>query len=98
MTDTQNASIDLVPVPVADVKVEAIEGELLLYHPRQTKAIYLSPSAAVIWSLCDGQRPIREIIELIGESYPESKDNLSEDVLATVAQLRDNGVLSAKPE
>lgn len=94
MTASQKAMIDLVPVPVADIRVEAIAGELLLYHPQQTKAIYLNPSAAVIWSLCDGQRRIGEIIALIEESYPEAKENLTEDVFATVAQLRDNGVLS----
>ena len=87
---------DLVPVPVADVKAEAIEGELLLYHARHTRAIYLNPTAAVIWSLCDGHRRVGDIIQLIGESYPESKDSLTEEVFATLAQLRDNGVLSSK--
>ena len=97
MTASQNAMIDVVPVPVADVRVETIEGELLLYHPQQTKAIYLNPSAAVIWSLCDGRRRIGEIIALIAASYPEPKDHLTEEVFASVAQLRDSGVLSAKP-
>ena len=64
--------------------------------PRHTKAIYLNPSAAVIWSLCDGQRRVGDIIQLIGESYPESKDQLTEEVLSTVAQLRDSGVLLSK--
>jgi hypothetical protein len=95
MTGSKNALLDVVPVPVADVKVEAIEGELLLYHPQQTKAIYLNPSAAVIWSLCDGRRRIGEIVKLIAENYPEAKDHLAEEVFATVAQLRDSGVLSA---
>jgi hypothetical protein len=96
VTEPEKAMLDLVPAPVADVRVENIEGELLLYHPLQTKAIYLNPTAAVIWSLCDGRRRIGEIIALIGESYPESKDHLAEEVFATVAQLRDSGVLSAK--
>jgi hypothetical protein len=97
MTDSQDAAMDMVPAQAADVKVEAIEGELLLYHPRHTKAIYLNPSAAVIWSLCDGQRRIGDIIRLIGESYPESKDHLAEEVLATVTHLRDSGVLLSRP-
>ncbi len=96
MTDSQDAAMDLVPVPASDVKVEAIEGELLLYHPLHTRAIYLNPSAAVIWSLCDGQRRVGDIIQMIGESYPESKDQLTEEVLSTVTQLRDSGVLLSK--
>jgi hypothetical protein len=56
MTESMGRALDPVPVPVADVKVEVIEGELLLYHPGQTRAVYLNPPAALIWSLCDGQR------------------------------------------
>ena len=96
MTESQSGMTDLVPTPVPNVRVEAIEGELLLYHPQQTRAIYLNPTAAIIWSLCDGHRRIGEIIRLIEEGYPESKENLSEEVFATLAQLRDNGVLSAE--
>ncbi len=95
MTASQNALLNTVPVPVADVRAETIEGELLLYHPLQTRAIYLNPSAAVIWSLCDGHRRIGDIVALIAESYPDSKDQLAEDVFATVAELRDSGVLTA---
>jgi hypothetical protein len=93
MTEANTAMTDLVLTPIADIKVETIDGELLLYHPRQTKAIYLNPTAAIIWSLCDGQRRVGEIIQLIADSYPESKDNLAEDVFTTLRELRDNGVL-----
>jgi len=89
----QSIDPDWIPKPAADVKAEVIEGEVLLYHPAQTRAVYLNPSAALIWSLCDGQRSVREIIGLIAEGYPDSKPNLAEDVLATLGQLRDNRVL-----
>jgi hypothetical protein len=93
MTELQNTKLNQIPAPVADIKAEAIEGELLLYHPRQTMAIYLNPPAAVIWSLCNGQRPVREIIQLIEDGYPESKANLVEDVLATLNELYEKKVL-----
>ena len=89
----QNVSLDSIPAPVADVRVEVIEGELLLYHPEQTKAIYLNPSAAVIWSLCDGQRRAQEIIQLIGESYPDATPDLTKEVLATLEELCQSRVL-----
>ncbi|THD70062.1 MAG: PqqD family protein [Bradyrhizobium sp.] len=93
MTTLQNTRLDKIPKPVADIKVEAIEGELLLYHPRNTVAVYLNPTAAVIWGLCDGQRQVREIIQLIEESYPDSKPTVTEDVLATLADLYEKKVL-----
>ena len=40
---------------------------------------------------------ISDIIQLIGEGYPEAGDSLTEQVLATLAQFRDNGVLHSKP-
>jgi hypothetical protein len=96
MTESGDAKIDLVPVPIADLKTEVIEGELLLYDPRQTKAVYLNPPAAVIWSLCDGRRQVREIMRLIREGYPDAKANLTEEILATLDQLYESGVLVAK--
>ena len=88
---------EAIPIPAPDVKVETIEGEVLLYHPRNTRAIYLNATAAVIWGLCDGRRCVREIVAMIEESYPDAGNGLAEDVLATLAQLRDNGVLLAEP-
>jgi len=95
MAQSKNATIDQIPVPISNVKTEVIEGELLLYDPRQTKAVYLNQPAAVIWSLCDGHRRVREIIRLIRDGYPDSKANLSEEILATLNQLYESGVLVA---
>jgi hypothetical protein len=80
-------------VPAADVKAEVIEGELLLYHPAQTRAIYLNPSAAVIWGLCDGKRQARQIVELIHQNYPDANAELADDVLLTLQKLCDDRVL-----
>ncbi len=94
MTQSQNAMMDLIPVPIADLKTEVIEGELLLYDPQQTKAVYLNSSAAVIWNLCDGHRTTQEIIQLISDGYPDAKANLPEEVLTTLQQLYENRVLA----
>lgn len=83
-----------VPVPAADIATEIVEGEVLLYHPAQTRAIYLNPSAALVWGLCDGRRSLREIVRVIGESYPEAGAELADDVKAVVRQLREGGVLA----
>ena len=76
MTSSHETMIDLVPKPVNNIEMEIIEGEVLLYHPQITRAVYLNQTAAVIWSLCEGIRSVREVIHLIGESYPEA-DNLA---------------------
>jgi hypothetical protein len=98
MTEWQmagNVSMDTIPAPVPDVKVETIAGELLLYHPAQTKAVYLNPPAAIIWSLCDGRRDVRTIVQLIAESYPDSTASLADEVLAALTELYENQLLVA---
>ncbi len=92
MPDLSNAMIDHVPARTAGVEVEVVEGEVLLYHPQQTRAVYLNPTAAVVWSLCDGGRSVRDIIRVIGETYPDA-DTVADDVLATMKQLQESGVL-----
>jgi hypothetical protein len=84
--------LSAVPRPAADVEMEVVEGELLLYHPRQTRAVYLNATAALVWGLCDGSRSLGEIVRVIGESYPDAS-SLTDDVLSTVEQLRESGVL-----
>jgi Coenzyme PQQ synthesis protein D (PqqD) len=86
-------TIDLAPKPCAHIEVEIVEQEVLLYHPQETRAIYLNPTAAVVWGLCDGKRTVREIIRLISESYPDAGQNLNDDVLVALNQLEESGVL-----
>jgi hypothetical protein len=92
MTGLQNTMIDHIPAPAADVEMEVVDGEVLLYHPQQTRAVYLNPTAAVVWGLCDGSRSVREIIRVVGEAYPDA-DSVTDDVLATLNQLQESGVL-----
>jgi pyrroloquinoline quinone biosynthesis protein D len=92
MSGVQNTIIDRIPIPAAHVEMEVVEDEVLLYHPQHTRAVYLNPTAAAIWGLCDGSRSVREIIRIVGESYPEA-DSLSDDVLATLHQLQESGIL-----
>jgi Coenzyme PQQ synthesis protein D (PqqD) len=83
---------DVVPLPIADVEIEIIDGEVLLYHPQQTRAVYLNPSAAVVWGLCDGDRTAREIIRIIGETYPDA-ESVTDDVLSALNELRGSGIV-----
>jgi hypothetical protein len=84
---------DLVPKPVAGVEMEMLEGEILLYHLQRERAVYLNPTGAVIWGLCDGKRSVSEIVRLIGDTYPDAVATLQEDVRTTLEKLQESGVL-----
>jgi Coenzyme PQQ synthesis protein D (PqqD) len=66
---------------------------VLLYEPRQTRAVYLNPTAALVFGLCDGNRSVRDIMRMITECYPDEAAGISDDVLATIKGLQESGVL-----
>ncbi len=94
MVALQHATIDRIPKPTADVEMEVVEGEVVLYHTGQTRAVYLNPTAAMIWRLCDGKRSVREIIRMIVSSYPEAAMTVADDVLMALKELQENGILA----
>ncbi len=72
---------------------EDMEGETLLYRLGAHKAIHLNQSAAVIWTLCDGNRTVQNIVDLLLKEYPGSEPDISSDVLRAVDALVKEGAL-----
>jgi hypothetical protein len=94
MAGFHTTMIDLVPIPTANLETEVVEGEVLVYNPQQTRAVYLNPTAALVFGLCDGKRSVREIIRVLSECYPDGAASLSDDVLTTINELRESGILA----
>jgi Coenzyme PQQ synthesis protein D (PqqD) len=93
MLEFEKAMIDFIPRPVADVATEVVAGEMLLYEPRQTRAVYLNPTAALVFGLCDGSRSVRDIMRMITECYSDNAASVSDDIFAAVKGLQESGVL-----
>jgi coenzyme PQQ biosynthesis protein PqqD len=85
--------LNSIPVQEARIAIEIMDGEVLLYHPQRTAAIYLNQSAGLVWGLCDGNRSVAEIIRLLAEHYPDALGNLEMDVCETIESLRRQGAL-----
>ena len=81
------------PRPVPDCQAEIMEGELVIIHPDSTQVLHSNPSAALIWKLCDGQRTVAEIKQLLSEAYPESAEQIKEDVNETLQLFVETRVL-----
>ena len=77
----------------SDYRLEAIDNELLLYHPAETKILYCSETASLIWQLCDGQRSPQEIAVLLVEAFPEAADTVADDVETTLRQFSEHGAI-----
>jgi hypothetical protein len=77
----------------ADVLLADLDDETLLYHPQWMTACALNSTAFSIWQLCDGDRTIAQIVELLQAAYPEEAARLPEEVEASVRTLSSHGVV-----
>ena len=84
------------PQKVSDYQAEMMEGELVIFHPTDTKVLHSNPSAALIWNLCDGQHTVGEIIQIIAEAYPESAEQIKNDVPETIQLFVENKAIVLK--
>ena len=82
-----------IPRPRSEFQLQEFDSELVLYDPEQKKVIYLSESAALIWRLCDGQRTIEEIVQLLQDAYPDKTSEILNDVERAMACFMENNVI-----
>lgn len=75
-----------------DFIMEKIDNEITVYHPTLTTSLYMNDSGAVVWELCDGKRRVSEIIAILREAYPESSNQIKDDVIMTIHHLVEQDV------
>ena len=63
-----------IPTRSAGYTIAEFDGEHMIFHPMEGRAIYLSDSASLVWQLCDGHRTVGDILALLGDAYPEAAD------------------------
>jgi hypothetical protein len=81
------------PLRRPDYRLEAIDNELLLFHPAQSQILYCNETASMIWQLCDGQRTPQEITALLATAFPEAADRVADDVETTLKQFSRHGAI-----
>jgi hypothetical protein len=69
-----------------------LDGECMVYSTAAAKALYLNDTASMIWKLCDGERTVDAIEQLLRGAYPDAAA-LHDDVAAALHMLVDNGVV-----
>ena len=81
------------PSRQTDYRLEKMENELLLFDPGNNKILYCNETATLIWQLCDGQRNIQEITDLLAGAYPEAVDTMAEDVKSVIEMFQQHGAV-----
>jgi Coenzyme PQQ synthesis protein D (PqqD) len=86
-------NLEAIPNQRNGFQIEEMDGETLLYQHQLKKMIYLNESAALIWHLCDGRRSVADIIDVLTDSYPDTKDAVREDAMEAIDSLILEGAL-----
>ncbi|HWP39127.1 MAG TPA: PqqD family protein [Gemmatimonadales bacterium] len=79
----------------SDVLFRQLDDEWVVYDPKRDRVHALNLSAAMVWSLCTGERGAAEIAEAVGESFtpPQPAAHILADVEASIARFRAEGLL-----
>jgi coenzyme PQQ biosynthesis protein PqqD len=75
------------PRPCEGYVLEQLGDEIVIYHPSSEAIFYCNATAALIFRLCDGERDVAAITQLLSEAYPGATERMAADVSATLEQL-----------
>jgi hypothetical protein len=81
------------PAPADGLDVHEVEDGFVVFDAASDRVHYLNPTATVVFSLCDGTRTVDAIAALVQSAWELDAPPV-DDVVACVAQLRDEGVLT----
>lgn len=87
--------MNLCPLPAPGFQMETLDNEVVLLHPARNLVLHSNQGGALIWSLCDGQRSVAEIVDILSAAYPESADDIAVGVPQTIQELLARGALVA---
>jgi hypothetical protein len=87
-------AINSAPAKNPDIISRRQDQETVLYsRSQQTDILKLNPMAGRIWEMCDGSHRVGDMIYSIGNRFDVVKSECARDVLFTVANLQQRGLL-----
>lgn len=78
--------------------MEEVDGETLLYRAASKKMIYLNDTASAIWQLCDGERKVSDIVDVLAGAYPDARAAIAADVRDALDMLVREGALQIEAD
>jgi len=85
-------NLDSFPLKNADFEMTDLDDETILFSVKNEKAIYLNPSAQLIWQLCSGEHSIKQMIDGLKQQYPNEKEIESQTIEALNQLIEDNAI------
>ena len=66
---------------------------ILLSHPARQHALHVDAAGAVVWAICNGQRTVADVAQILADAYPESAGDIKQHVLDTLLALTEFGAI-----
>ena len=82
-----------IPKPVPGFQTQTLDGEIVLLHPTNSTILHINQTGALVWQLCNGLRSVAEIVIILSEAYPESREQIAVDVPQVIEKLAAHGAL-----
>ncbi|KHD08190.1 hypothetical protein PN36_03560 [Candidatus Thiomargarita nelsonii] len=76
-----------------DVRTIQVEDELMLHDSATEKVYVLNPTAALVWSLCDGAHTIEQMVAAVESQFSKTAADIPQDVSQTLDWLNEYGLL-----
>jgi hypothetical protein len=70
-----------------------VDKSLMVYDLKEQRVHILNQTAAMIWTLCDGERALDEIAEIVAADFPDHQDVTRIDVTELVQAFADEQLL-----
>jgi PqqD family protein of HPr-rel-A system len=81
------------PKPHPEVATTELDGEAVVYDPRNGQVHQLNPTAALVWSLCDGELAVVDMAETIAEAYGIPTEDAAADIDELLTKFSSAGLL-----
>lgn len=77
------------------IEIKVTADRVVLSDPESGRALRLSPTAAYIVDLLDGERSVAQIKDLLKAAFPDSAETIGRDVDRTIDSLKRHGAFLA---
>lgn len=74
--------------------METLDDEIILFHPASRTIFHSNSTGALIWQLCDGQRTVGDIINILSATYPDAAPQIPKDVQDTLLTFAQYGAIA----
>jgi len=77
-----------------DLTVAEIDGETVIYDPRDATVHHLNSSATIVWSCCDGTSSVADIIDDIAQAFGLAVADIADQIHTALSAFEDSGLLA----